>query len=123
MRLTRRDLLVSTAAAAYAATRPDVSWAQEQPKRGGTLSVHLPGEQRILNPAIRASTGVYIVTSKIVESLVDLGADGKPIPVLATSWEATPDGKTVTFKLREGVNWHDGKPFTSELRHSTAAVP
>src|ERR1700712_3118748 len=113
MYLTRRDLLVSTAVATLAGSSPDVSWAQEQPKRGGTLSVHLPGEQRILNPAIRASTGVYIVTSKIVESLVDLDANGKPLPVLATSWEATPDGKTVTFKLRQGVTWHDGKPFTS----------
>ena len=113
MRLTRRDLLVSTAVLTLAGTRPGVSWAEEQPKRGGTFSVHMPGEQRILNPAIRASTGVYIVTSKIVESLVDLDANGKPLPVLATSWEATPDGKTITFKLREGVSWHDGKPFTS----------
>ena len=113
MRLTRRDLLVSTAAAALVGTQSDLSWAQEQPKRGGTFSVHMPGEQRILNPAIRASTGVYIVTSKIMESLVDLDANGKPLPVLATSWEATPDGKTITFHLRDGVNWHDGKPFTS----------
>src|SRR5690606_19363866 len=43
----------------------------------------------------------------------DLDADGKVVPQLATSWEATPDGKTVTFRLREGVKWHDGKPFTS----------
>src|SRR3979490_1026967 len=113
MAWTRRALLVSPAAATLAGSQPNFSWAQEQPKRGGTLSVHLSGEQRILNPAIRASTGVYIVTSKIVESLVDLDPNGKPLPVLATSWEAAPDGKTVTFKLREGVNWHDGKPFTS----------
>ena len=77
------------------------------------LNVHLGSEQRILNPALRASTGVYIVTSKIIESLVDLDAAGKPVAQLATSWTTEPDGKTITFKLREGVTWHDGKPFTS----------
>lgn len=83
------------------------------PRRGGVLTVQLNGEQRVLNPAIRASTGVYVITSKIVEPLVDLDQDGKPAGVLATAWEAAPDGKTVTFRLRQGVTWHDGKPFTS----------
>ena len=107
------------------------------PKRGGVLTVHLGSEQRILNPALRASTGVYLITSKIMEALVDLDAKGNPTPVLATSWDAAPDGKTVTFKLREGVTWHDGKPFTSadvaiygagdveeasQLRHAASAI-
>jgi peptide/nickel transport system substrate-binding protein len=35
-------------------------------------------------------------------------------PELATGWSWSADNKTVTFKLREGVKWHDGKPFTSE---------
>ncbi len=87
--------------------------AQAEVKRGGVLTSHLSGEQRVLNPAIRASTGVYVITSKIMESLVDLGTDGKPVPVLATGWDAAPDGQTVTFKLRPGVLWHDGKPFTA----------
>ena len=82
-------------------------------KRGGVLTSHLSGEQRILNPALRASTGVYIITSKIMEALVDLDASGQPAPVLATGWDAAPDGKTVTFRLRDGVQWHDGKPFTA----------
>jgi peptide/nickel transport system substrate-binding protein len=49
-------------------------------------------------------------------------------PRLATSWEGSADGLTVTFKLREGVTWHDGKPFTSAdvafsaLQHLEAAA-
>lgn len=110
--MNRREALVSVSAAALAAGRMP-ALAAETPRRGGVLTTQLNGEQRVLNPAIRASTGVYIMTSKMMESLVDLDAQGKPTPVLATSWETTPDGKTITFKLREGVSWHDGKPFTS----------
>jgi peptide/nickel transport system substrate-binding protein len=113
MRLTRRDALLSTSAAFLGTLLPRTGFAQENPRRGGVLTAHLGSEQRILNPALRASTGVYLVTSKIMEALVDLDAKGNPSPVLATSWEATPDGKTITFKLREGVTWHDGKPFTA----------
>jgi peptide/nickel transport system substrate-binding protein len=34
-------------------------------------------------------------------------------PALATSWSTSADGTMWTFKLREGVNWHDGQPFTA----------
>jgi peptide/nickel transport system substrate-binding protein len=34
-------------------------------------------------------------------------------PELATAWSWSPDNKVLTMKLREGVRWHDGKPFTS----------
>ncbi len=34
-------------------------------------------------------------------------------PDLATEWSWSPDNKVLTFKLRQGVKWHDGKPFTS----------
>lgn len=112
IKLTRRVLLLGTAAAAIALTAHAPSFAEE-PVRGGTLSVHMPQEQRILNPALRASTGVYVIASKIMEPLMDLDADGNFVPMLATSWEGTPDGLTYTFKLREGVTWHDGTPFTS----------
>ena len=38
---------------------------------------------------------------------------GNLMPDLATSWDVSEDGLTVTFHLREGVKWHDGEPFTS----------
>ena len=116
MTMTRREALLSSAGLLMAGLLPALPAAAQTapaPRKGGVLTVHLGSEQRILNPALRASTGVYIITSKIIEPLVDLGTSGRPEPVLATSWEASEDGKTITFKLRDGVKWHDGKPFTS----------
>jgi len=113
MSFTRRDALKTAPAVALVASIPGVAMAQGQPRRGGTITVHMLGEQRILNPALRASTGVYVIGGKMMEPLVDLDAKGGPTPVLATSWSSSADGKTITFKLRQGVNWHDGKPFTS----------
>lgn len=97
---------------------PSLSFSQtnltvDKEKYGGTLVVLASGEQRVLNPAMRASTGIYLISGKIVETLVDLDANGGIVPVLATSWSSSADGKEITFKLREGVKWHDGKPFTS----------
>ena len=113
MELTRRAALMTSAAIAANVVNPFKAFAQETPRKGGVFAVHYAAEQRMLNPSLQASTGVYIIGGKIQEALVDLDANGNTVGVLAESWEAAPDGKTITFKLRKGVTWHDGKPFTS----------
>lgn len=121
MSISRRGFILTGSALALSSVFPGMMLAQTQPdthsqatpKRGGSLTVHMNSEQRILNPALRASTGVYLVASKIMEPLVDLNAEGEADPMLAESWESSPDGTTITFELRQGVTWHDGKPFTS----------
>jgi peptide/nickel transport system substrate-binding protein len=40
--------------------------------------------------------------------------DGTTVPWLATEWEVAPNGKNVTFTLRDGVKWSDGEPFTAD---------
>ncbi|WP_315756599.1 MULTISPECIES: ABC transporter substrate-binding protein [unclassified Bradyrhizobium] len=112
--ISRRTALLTSAAIAANVVNPFRAFAQETPRKGGVFNVHYGAEQRQLNPSLQASTGVYIIGGKIQENLVDLDAKGQPVGVLAESWEATPDGKTVAFKLRKGITWHDGKPFTSE---------
>ncbi|TGT79639.1 ABC transporter substrate-binding protein, partial [Mesorhizobium sp. M8A.F.Ca.ET.161.01.1.1] len=93
---------------------PAIGRAQT-PKKGGRLIVAADSEPRNLNPAIVASNGVFFISSKVVAALAEASFDGKDglAPRLAVGWEGTADGLSVTFKLREGVKWHDGKPFTS----------
>ena len=56
---------------------------------------------------------VFHVTEKIMNRLVRPGVDGKLAPDLALSWSANAAATEWTFKLREGVTFHNGKPFTS----------
>tara|TARA_R110002020_G_scaffold282883_3_gene498595 strand:+ start:4634 stop:6223 length:1590 start_codon:yes stop_codon:yes gene_type:complete len=110
-----RQKLIGAGIACLAATTalvPLAASAQEV-KMGGTAVIHMISEQRILNPALRASTGVYNISGKIVEPLIDKSYDGY-VPVLATEWSGSDDGLTVTVKLRENVSWHDGEPFTCD---------
>lgn len=85
----------------------------EDVKRGGTAVIHMNTEQGVLNPALRASTGVYQITGKFMEPLIDKSYDGY-VGVLATDWSSSADGKAITFKLRPGVKWHDGAAFTCD---------
>ena len=42
------------------------------------------------------------------------------VPDLATGWSWNEDGTELTFRLREGVRWHDGQPFTEKPRLASA---
>jgi peptide/nickel transport system substrate-binding protein len=110
--LTRRQLMSAGAALAATWAMP-AGFAQAQ-TRGGRLVVAADSEPRNLNPAIVASNGVFFVASKVIEPLAEASFEpGGLSPRLATSWTGSPDGLSITFKLREGVTWHDGKPFSS----------
>ncbi|MEM6744972.1 MAG: ABC transporter substrate-binding protein [Pseudomonadota bacterium] len=109
--LGRTSLLAAALSAPLAALSGGA--LAEEPRRGGTVIVHMTSEQRTLNPALRASTGVYNISGKIVEPLIDKSYEGYE-PVLATAWSSSDDGLAITFELREGVKWHDGEDFTCD---------
>ena len=50
----------------------------------------------------------------MTENLLYRGPDGKLVPWLAESWTRRADGRSVTFKLRRDVKFHDGTPFNAE---------
>ena len=102
-------LLLTTGAAGA----QDGKAAADAPKRGGTLTAIIQPEPVILTAALNTAAPTGVVTGSIFEGLVDYDAGLNPIPALAESWETSKDGLTFTLKLRDGVKWHDGKPFTS----------
>lgn len=117
--LNRRAFLGGTAAlgvlaATATSLAPGRAQAQE-PKRGGHLKLGLNGGAAtdMLDPA-GYSAGVAFVTGRcwgdtLVESHPETGA---AVPSLAESWEPSADASVWTFKIRKGVQFHDGSEMT-----------
>src|SRR4028118_915134 len=80
----------------------------------GTLEVGLEAEPPELDPNLSSSYVDRQVMASIYDRLVDIDENGKIVPMLAESYEVSDDGKTYTFKLRQGVQFHDGEPFDAE---------
>jgi ABC-type transport system substrate-binding protein len=78
---------------------------------GGTLVIALDQEPPTLDPHASPSAVTYQIIGSVTENLLYRGPDGKLAPWLAESWQSAKDGKSVTFKLRRDVKFHDGTPF------------
>lgn len=83
-------------------------------KEGGTFVVSVEREPQTYNPDAKSDDGNLVVVHNVFNKLVKINGYDQVVPDLAESWEFTPDGTSVTFKLHENVKWHDGEPFTSE---------
>src|SRR5580765_5093425 len=81
---------------------------------GGTLVIGLDQEPPTLDPHASPSAVTYQVIGSVTENLLYRGPDGKLVPWLAESWQSARDGRSVTFKLRRDVKFHDGTPFNAE---------
>ena len=88
--------------------------ASPSPATPVTLRVGWVNEPDNLNPFIGYSTSSYLVYHLNYDQLTGYtAADVTPDPDLAESWTTSADGLEWTFKLRQGVTWQDGEPFTS----------
>ncbi|MCB0832705.1 MAG: ABC transporter substrate-binding protein [Bacteroidetes bacterium] len=86
-----------------------------KPEYGGTLTYAKNGPAITMDPAIAREGESSIVISNIYEGLIEQQAGKAGInPGLARSWDISEDGKTYTFHLRSGVQFHDGTPFNAE---------
>src|SRR3954447_21890659 len=63
---------------------------------------------------ITAFPSFMVVNGNIYEGLTATDRDLKIVPGLAESWTAAPDGKAYTFKLRQGVKFHDGSAMEAK---------
>lgn len=86
----------------------------QAPKTGGTVHVVVQPEPPMLMQGLNQNGPTNMVAGNIYESLLRYDEKLNPQPSLAKSWEISPDAKVYTFKLQEGVKWHDGKPFTAD---------
>jgi peptide/nickel transport system substrate-binding protein len=67
-----------------------------------------------LDPTTAAAAAIAEVTLyNVYETLTKINEDGSVSPLLAESWQTSPDLKTYTFKLRKGVKFQNGEPFDS----------
>jgi ABC-type transport system substrate-binding protein len=122
-RLGRRDLLKMTGAAAGAAALGDLTGRGVPPARSAlarqdatnAIIFGVGTDIDELDPRTTDTQEGYIASANIYDCLVlyDLGATTIR-PGLAESWEISDDGLVYTFKLRQGVKFHDGAPFNAD---------
>ena len=100
--------------AGFAALAVAIAGQAAEPRRGGTLTYAYHPEPTALSTIATTAVPVAIASTKIFDSLLEYEGPGlEPRPGLAESWTVSSDHLTYTFKLRNNVKWHDGKPFTS----------
>ncbi|WP_370681195.1 ABC transporter substrate-binding protein [Comamonas sp. GB3 AK4-5] len=110
--LNRRRLLTTGALASVPLLTPLAGLAQSK-KDSVTLALTL--EPPVLDPTANAASSVAeIALYNIFETLTKINSDGSVSPLLAESWEVSPDLKTYTFRLRKGVTFQNGEPCDAQ---------
>jgi peptide/nickel transport system substrate-binding protein len=104
------------------APSPYPAWApasDKPPKRGGVLTRATAWDPPVLDPRLTNSVGLFQMATLVYNRLLrypfaDEAKDNKELTLkgdLAESWEGSADFKTWTFKLRQGVKWHNVPPL------------
>ena len=87
------------------------STAAGPPVRGGSIVYGADREPTCLDPHNLGDMPQTYVARQYLDSLVSEKRDGTVVPWLADSWTISPDGLTYTFKIKQGVKFHDGTPL------------
>ncbi len=112
------QMLTHSGAAQAQATAP--AWNPTKRGGGGPLKLLFWQGPTLLNPHFATGTKDIEACQVFYESLVNFDPEGFMVPVLAAEVPSVAnggvsrDGRSVTWKLKRGVTWHDGQPFTAD---------
>ena len=97
------------------------------PAAAQTLRIGLAEDPDVLDPTLARTFVGRVVFAALCDKLVDIDDKLNIVPQLATSWQWSPDNKSLTMKLRTDVTFHDGEKFDANAvkfnieRHKTMA--
>ncbi len=132
-RITRRQFMKGLSALGIAATASPLLMNRKAfaavPKKGGRLRVGIQGGNISDNgdPSLITNTFMQVYNYQTRNNLVEVDHTMTPVPELAESWESAPDAAKWVFKLRKGVEFHNGKTMDADdviwsiQRHRTEA--
>lgn len=84
------------------------------PSSGGTLQIAVGQQPNTIDPLVTTATATAYAAKPIFESLLTINENYEIEPMLAESYEVSDDAKTITFKLREGIKFHNGQEMTAD---------
>jgi peptide/nickel transport system substrate-binding protein len=119
-KMSRRDFVARLSALGLTAAISPALFTRtasaEMPKKGGTLRMGFRGGMTTdsMDPGTLNDTVDISINWSTRNGLVEVDHQGEVIPELAEMWEASPDAKNWTFKLRKGVEFHNGKTMTAK---------
>jgi peptide/nickel transport system substrate-binding protein len=108
--------LTTPAASVPATTTSPSPAASLTPQKGGILTMITPNAPTSWGYPAKAGAGFAPIFASlpVLEGFIDADLRGKILPKLALSWDIPADKSSITFKLRQGVKFHDGTPFNAD---------
>ena len=105
-------LVIASSVVATVATMR--SFMVEAPANGGSLREGSVGAPRFVNPLLALTDADRDMSALTFAGLMGIGSDGTLVPVLASEYSVSPDGKMYTFILRDSAKFSDGSPVTAD---------